>query len=94
MQTLGRDLTWRLKHACPACMYKLKGEDTLIFDILTTMDGNDLLKRVLRCEKTTMAHDEVGKPTLANSRERVDNRDAGMGTSTPGRRWTDGRRVG
>ncbi|KAJ6603535.1 hypothetical protein DFH09DRAFT_1242787 [Mycena vulgaris] len=79
MHALGRDSTWHLKHACPACMYKLEGEDALIFDILTTMDGNDSLKRVLRREKTTMAEDEADAPTLANSRERIDNRDAGDG---------------
>jgi len=60
-------------------MYKLEGEDELIFSILTTMDGNDSLKRVLRREKTTMAEDEADEPTLAKSRERVDNRDAGDG---------------
>ncbi|KAJ7209890.1 hypothetical protein B0H12DRAFT_1079757 [Mycena haematopus] len=67
MHALGRDSTWRLKHACPACTYKLEGEDALIFDMLTTMDGNDSLKRVLRREKTTMAQDETGEPTLAKS---------------------------
>ncbi|KAJ7800266.1 hypothetical protein B0H14DRAFT_3092678 [Mycena olivaceomarginata] len=46
MGILGRDSKWRMmKHACPACMYKLEGEDKLIFDMLTTMDGNDSLKR-------------------------------------------------
>lgn len=79
MHALGRDSSWRMKHACPACMYKLEGEDELIFDMLTTMDGNDSLKRVLRHEKTSMAQDETGEPTLAKSSERVDNRDAGDG---------------
>ncbi|KAJ7472491.1 hypothetical protein FB451DRAFT_1339449 [Mycena latifolia] len=68
MHALDRDSFWRLKHACPACMYKLEGEDALIFSILTTMDGNDSLKR-----------DEADDPMLAKSRERVDNRDAGDG---------------
>ncbi|KAJ6469111.1 hypothetical protein DFH09DRAFT_1254063 [Mycena vulgaris] len=63
VHALGRDTSWRLNHACPACMYKLEGEDQLIFSILTTMDGNDSLKR----------------PTLAKSKEGVDNRDAGEG---------------
>ncbi|KAJ7867193.1 hypothetical protein B0H14DRAFT_3441890 [Mycena olivaceomarginata] len=54
MLLLGRDSKWRMKHACPACMYKLEGEDKLIFDMLTTMDGNDSLKRVLRRSKTSM----------------------------------------
>ncbi|KAJ6583130.1 hypothetical protein DFH09DRAFT_912007 [Mycena vulgaris] len=79
MHALGRDSSWRLKHACPACMYKLEGEDELIFSILTTMDGNDSLKRVLRREKTTMEQDEADKPMLAKSKEHVDNRDAGDG---------------
>ncbi|KAJ6603502.1 hypothetical protein DFH09DRAFT_899271 [Mycena vulgaris] len=76
MHTLGRDSSWRLKHACPACMYKLEGKDELIFSMLTTMDGNDSLKHVLRREKTTMAEDEANDSTLAKSWERVDNCDA------------------
>jgi hypothetical protein len=39
---------WRLKHACPACMYELKDEEELTFRLLYAMDGNDLLKRVLQ----------------------------------------------
>ncbi|KAJ7872320.1 hypothetical protein B0H14DRAFT_3083643 [Mycena olivaceomarginata] len=77
MKALDRGSTWRMKHACPACMYKLEGEDALIFDMLTTMDGNDSLKRVLRRDKSSMVEDETGEPTLANdgyyiSRDRVD----------------------
>ncbi|KAJ7473405.1 hypothetical protein FB451DRAFT_1035558 [Mycena latifolia] len=79
MHALGRDSTWRMKHACPACTYKLEGEEKLIFDMLTTMDGNDSLKRVLRRTKTTMAEDETGEPTLGKSSERQDGRDAGDG---------------
>ncbi|KAJ7794775.1 hypothetical protein B0H14DRAFT_2392274 [Mycena olivaceomarginata] len=77
MRALGRDSTWCLKHACPACTYKLEGEDTFIFDMLSTMDGNDSLKRVLQRVKVTMAEDEMGEPVLGKSHERVDNRDAG-----------------
>ncbi|KAJ7309178.1 hypothetical protein DFH08DRAFT_823603 [Mycena albidolilacea] len=77
MRALGCDSTWRLKHACPACTYKLEGEDALIFDVLSTMDGNDSLKRVLRRVKVTMAEDKMGEPVLGKSREQVDNRDAG-----------------
>ncbi|KAJ7104590.1 hypothetical protein C8R43DRAFT_1092224 [Mycena crocata] len=58
---------------------RLEGEDQLIFDMLTTMDGNDSLKRVLRREKTTMAEDEMGEPVLGSSKERVDNRDVSDG---------------
>ncbi|KAF7374056.1 hypothetical protein MSAN_00286500 [Mycena sanguinolenta] len=72
---LGRDSPkWRLKHACPACTYKLEGEEELIFSILTTMDGNDSLKRVLRRSKTDGSEDE---PTLGPSKEREDSRDGG-----------------
>ncbi|KAI0052975.1 hypothetical protein FA95DRAFT_1482424 [Auriscalpium vulgare] len=39
---------WRLRHACPACTYKLEGEENLPFSMLFTMDGNDSLKRILR----------------------------------------------
>jgi hypothetical protein len=77
MNALGRDSKWRLKHACPACMYKLEGEDELIFDMLTTMDGNDSLKRVLRRLPSDGKGD--GEPTLGRSKECVDNRDAGNG---------------
>ncbi|KAJ6448607.1 hypothetical protein DFH09DRAFT_965996, partial [Mycena vulgaris] len=77
MAALGRDSQWRMKHACPASTYKLEGEDKLIFNMLTTMDGNDSLKRVLRRTKTTMAEDETGEPVLGKLSERVDNRDTG-----------------
>ncbi|KAF8187338.1 hypothetical protein K438DRAFT_1764945 [Mycena galopus ATCC 62051] len=79
MKALGRDSSWRLKHACPACMYKLEGEDAQIFEMLTTMDGNDSLKRILRREKASMAGREADEPTLAKSSERTDNRDVGNG---------------
>ncbi|EIW75170.1 hypothetical protein CONPUDRAFT_66193, partial [Coniophora puteana RWD-64-598 SS2] len=39
---------WRLKHVCPACMYKLKDEPSLKFALLYTIDGNDSLKRVFK----------------------------------------------
>jgi hypothetical protein len=77
MNALGRDSKWRLKHACPACMYKLEGKDRLIFDMLTTMDGSDSLKRVLR--RLTSDGEGDGDPMLGRSKERVDNRDAGDG---------------
>ncbi|KAJ7179808.1 hypothetical protein C8R43DRAFT_1117159 [Mycena crocata] len=44
MKALGHDSTWHMRHACPTCTYKLEGEDQLIFDMPTTMDGNDSLK--------------------------------------------------
>ncbi|KAF8166470.1 hypothetical protein K438DRAFT_2025151 [Mycena galopus ATCC 62051] len=81
MRALGRNSSWCLKHACPACNYKLEGEDVLVFDTLMTMDSNDSLKRVLQREKVGMADavDEMGEPALGKSREHVDNRDAGDG---------------
>ncbi|KAJ7857422.1 hypothetical protein B0H14DRAFT_3085219 [Mycena olivaceomarginata] len=82
MQALGRDSKWRLKHACPACTYELEGEDALIFHMLTCMDGNDSLKRVLRRAKVPMTDSETGEPVLGRSSERVDNRDAGDGYFT------------
>ncbi|KAF9242899.1 hypothetical protein BU15DRAFT_86696 [Melanogaster broomeanus] len=39
---------WRLKHACPVCMYTLDGEAALKFKLLYAMDGNDSLKRIIR----------------------------------------------
>ncbi|KAJ7838459.1 hypothetical protein B0H14DRAFT_3087059 [Mycena olivaceomarginata] len=72
---LGRNTpNWRLKHTCPACMYKLEGEDELIFSMLFNMDGNDSLKRVLKCLKTDGSEEE---PTAGPSIERDDSRDGG-----------------
>ncbi|KAJ7745632.1 hypothetical protein B0H14DRAFT_3097129 [Mycena olivaceomarginata] len=65
---------WRLKHTCPACMYKLEGEDELIFSMLFNMDGNDSLKRVLKRLKTDGSEEE---PTAGPSIERDDSRDGG-----------------
>ncbi|KAJ7742389.1 hypothetical protein B0H14DRAFT_2637652 [Mycena olivaceomarginata] len=92
MLLLGRDSKWRLKHACPACMYKLEGEDKLIFDMLTTMDGNDSLKRVLRRNKTSMAEDEGGEPVLASPRSGSITGTRAMDTCTHGTGWSNGRR--
>ncbi|KAJ7048102.1 hypothetical protein C8F01DRAFT_1214452 [Mycena amicta] len=44
---LGRDsLAWHMKNDCPACAYKLDGEEKLLYDRLVTVDGNNSLKRV------------------------------------------------
>lgn len=48
MAALNRVGQWRRKNACCACTYKLEGEEKLVFSILTTMDGNDSLKRIIR----------------------------------------------
>jgi hypothetical protein len=43
---LGRDIpNWRLKNACPACLYELEGELKLKRRVIVTQDGNNLLKR-------------------------------------------------
>ncbi|KAF6749130.1 hypothetical protein DFP72DRAFT_992049 [Ephemerocybe angulata] len=47
---LGRDHSWRLQNACPACTYTLEGEAKLKFKMLVAMDGNESLKRVIRRE--------------------------------------------
>ncbi|KAJ7195687.1 hypothetical protein GGX14DRAFT_537230 [Mycena pura] len=75
-KALGRDgPDWRLKNCCPACTYKLEGEDKLIFSMLMTMDGNDSLKRILRKDKT---FDEEGNSTRGRS-QRNDPRTEGSG---------------
>ncbi|KAJ7820326.1 hypothetical protein B0H14DRAFT_3089255 [Mycena olivaceomarginata] len=80
LKSLGRDsFSWRLKHACPACMYKLKGEAKLIYDILVAMDGNNSLKRILRrCKVHSDGDTGTGAEfVLGKSKEYTDNRDAG-----------------
>ncbi|KAJ7321591.1 hypothetical protein DFH08DRAFT_917231 [Mycena albidolilacea] len=72
---LGRDTpNWWLKHPFPACMYKLEGEDALIFSFLTTMDSKNSLKRVLRRAKTDGSEQE---PTLGPLKEWEDSQDGG-----------------
>ncbi|KAJ7023105.1 hypothetical protein C8F04DRAFT_1213346 [Mycena alexandri] len=44
---------WRLENACPACLYKLEGEAELELPLLTTMDGNNSLKRFQKLERST-----------------------------------------
>jgi hypothetical protein len=58
---------WRLRHACPACTYKLMHEDHLLFSLLFTMDGNDSLKRILR---RTLGEDDLPGPSI----EHIDSR--------------------
>ncbi|KAF8507900.1 hypothetical protein BU17DRAFT_78031 [Hysterangium stoloniferum] len=66
--SLNRDLPdWRLRHASPACTYKLKDEKPLLFSLLFTMDGNDSLKRIRR-----RVMDEDGMP--GSSSEHTDSR--------------------
>lgn len=69
-EALGRDgEDWQLRHACAACMYKLQDELRLIFEMLYAMDGNDLLKRILRRLAASEGSDQPGP-----SQERVDTR--------------------
>jgi len=64
---------WRLRHACPACTYKLKDEAPLVFKMLYTIDGNDSLKRVLRREVLEEDDDEnVGPSSELPSTQKVD----------------------
>ncbi|KAJ7867007.1 hypothetical protein B0H14DRAFT_3084169 [Mycena olivaceomarginata] len=45
----GRDTpNWRLKNACPCCLYKLEGEVVLHIPLLCTFDGNNSLKHFWR----------------------------------------------
>ncbi|KAJ3576382.1 hypothetical protein NP233_g487 [Leucocoprinus birnbaumii] len=74
LAVLGCDTSrWRLKNFCAACTYKLKGEADLIFSMLITMDGNNLLKRLMRKEDDEITDDgPVG--VVGGSRERLDDR--------------------
>jgi hypothetical protein len=58
---------WRLRHACPACTYRLHDEKPLVFSLLFTMDGNDSLKRIRR-----RTLDDEGVP--GSSSEHIDTR--------------------
>lgn len=81
-KALGRDSEdWRLRHICPPCTYKLEGEEKLRFSMLYTVDGNNSLKRVQRREAIPTSADDnsSGPPVLGNSKESMDNREAGKG---------------
>ena len=72
--------TRHIKHTCPACSYKLKDEDELLFKILVTMDGNDSLKHIIqRLPVVTPAEGEVVPegPHVGDSRELLDSRKVG-----------------
>ncbi|KAJ6494103.1 hypothetical protein C8R47DRAFT_974936 [Mycena vitilis] len=78
MKELGRDAPdWRLKNCCPACTYKLEGEMKLIFEMLSAIDGNNSLKRVLMKERGV---DDNGVPLRGGS-ERPDPRTSEGGGS-------------
>ncbi|KAF7984573.1 hypothetical protein HWV62_13791 [Athelia sp. TMB] len=59
---------WRIRHACPACTYKLQDEKPLLFSLLFTMDGNDSLKRLVQ-----YVLDDNGEPL--RTREALDTRE-------------------
>ncbi|KAF7325532.1 hypothetical protein MKEN_00402500 [Mycena kentingensis (nom. inval.)] len=71
---LGRDTpNWRLKNACPCCLYKVKGEGSLDPPFIVTMDGNNSLKRFQRRERITLAD---GTTMPGSSVESIDSRPA------------------
>ncbi|KAJ7017835.1 hypothetical protein C8F04DRAFT_1199860 [Mycena alexandri] len=73
-QLLGRDgPDWRLQNACPACLYKVKGEAALNPPFFLTMDGNNSLKRVEQQEGYTTAD---GVKVSGESVEAIDDRAA------------------
>ncbi|KAI0746795.1 hypothetical protein C8Q80DRAFT_1220069 [Daedaleopsis nitida] len=46
-EALGRDApNWRVRHACPACSYKVEGETPATYERMIVMDGNNSLKCV------------------------------------------------
>ncbi|KAJ7726079.1 hypothetical protein B0H14DRAFT_2269523, partial [Mycena olivaceomarginata] len=68
---LGRDTPhWRLKNACPCCLYKLEGEPFLKIPLMGTFDGNNSLSRFWLHEKVEL---DKGVFTPGASKERVDN---------------------
>jgi len=67
---------WRLHHACPACTYKLSDEQPLHFSLLCTMDGNDLLKRILHhgpAEETDGSVEATPSPVIEGPDSQVYN---------------------
>lgn len=60
---LGRDVPdWRVKNACPACLYRLEGEAPLKIPLMATFDGNNSLSRFERREKVDGAEDGTTAP--------------------------------
>ncbi|KAJ7075628.1 hypothetical protein B0H15DRAFT_925383 [Mycena belliarum] len=78
LRTLGRDTpNWRLKNACPACLYKLEGEDDIPLPFLTTMDGNNSLRRFQQMSRQddNRGEEDAGSPS-SKSKARQDTREA------------------
>jgi hypothetical protein len=60
---LGRDApNWRLRNSCPACLYKLEGEPRLPCAFISTMDGNNSLKRFWCRERVDVLVDGAPVP--------------------------------
>ncbi|KAJ7767067.1 hypothetical protein B0H14DRAFT_3509890 [Mycena olivaceomarginata] len=71
---LGHDTpNWRLKNACPACLYMLEGEDELLLPVLTTQDGNNSLSRHGQMERPEEEGSDEGDASVMRSRAREDN---------------------
>ncbi|KAJ7795923.1 hypothetical protein B0H14DRAFT_3093466 [Mycena olivaceomarginata] len=61
------------RNACPACMYKLEGEQKLTLPFIATQDGNNSLKRFYRREREYLSD---GTAIPGASKERRDLRQA------------------
>ncbi|KAJ7774334.1 hypothetical protein DFH07DRAFT_866024 [Mycena maculata] len=69
---LGRDgPNWRLKNACPACLYKLEDEVALPIPLLTMTDGNNSLSHFQLRKREEVRED--GSTAPGASKERPDN---------------------
>ncbi|KAJ7868478.1 hypothetical protein B0H13DRAFT_2351364 [Mycena leptocephala] len=69
---LGRDTpNWRLKNACPACMYKVEGEPALDIPFMCTFDGNNSLSRFAKRKREESLD---GTTIPGASKERMDDR--------------------
>ncbi|KAJ7351528.1 hypothetical protein DFH08DRAFT_957837 [Mycena albidolilacea] len=70
---LGCDtLHWRLKNACPCCLYKVEGEPVLKIPLMGTFDGNNSRSRFERCER--LENNEEGTCAPGALKERLDDR--------------------
>ncbi|KAJ7811944.1 hypothetical protein B0H14DRAFT_3150551 [Mycena olivaceomarginata] len=63
---------WRLKNACPACLYKLEGEPRLKFPLMCTFDGNNSLSRFWAREREVSLAD--GSTAPGASKKLLDDR--------------------
>ncbi|KAJ7937722.1 hypothetical protein B0H13DRAFT_2226461 [Mycena leptocephala] len=67
---LGRNTpNWRLKNACPACLYKVEGEPELVIPLMVTMDGNNSLSRFETREKGEEFEDGTVAPGASQERD-------------------------